>query len=681
MKSILYTFIFIISLPFTGLAQDCITENLVFYTQEEVDNFPINYPSCSEIIYNLNIQSSEVYNLDSLYQITSIGGNLTLYFCTEILDISGLENLNYVGGNLRIDYANSLTSLTGLESIDSIGGFLSLVNTSLTDISALENIASESIDEIFIYNNSQLSNCNAQSICDFISAPTGAVNIYNNAEGCNYPAEIAEQCGISIDCLAFGNYYFNSQSDIDNIQVNYPNCNTFLGDVIIDGNDITNLDSLDYISSIENLVIKNNNLLTDITGIENVSIDSNLSIFNNPALTECNIQSICNYLVAPLGIISIHSNGELCNSPTDIASECGITLDCLPYGNYYFYSQSDIDNFSINYPSCTQLEGDVFIEGDMTNLLGLSEVTSIGNYLSIVLVPNLQSLEGLESLTSVGGWFDIGLADSLIDLSGLENLSTLNNGIYIYYNENLASLDGLENLETLNLDLYLMRNDNLSDLGALSNLTEINGRIIIDDNEVLENLSGLDNISSINGTLQFTDNVQLNDLSALSNLTDGVTFLRISGNENLESLNGINNISIDSLRTLVITDNPLLSYCSVESVCNYLAYSDGLDLISNNSNGCLSEDEVETNCVAFGIEEEDELSVSIYPNPAKSELFISNESNIELEELIIYNQMGQEVMYLNKVESRIDISSLQSGVYLIEIRSSDINKKQIFIKN
>ena len=54
---------------------------------------------------------------------------------------------------------------------------------------------------------------------------------------------------------------------------------------------------------------------------------------------------------------------------------------CLPEG-ITFNTQAQIDNFQTNYPNCTEIEGGVQITGDdITNLDGLSVITSIGEYL------------------------------------------------------------------------------------------------------------------------------------------------------------------------------------------------------------------------------------------------------------------------------------------------------------
>ncbi len=54
---------------------------------------------------------------------------------------------------------------------------------------------------------------------------------------------------------------------------------------------------------------------------------------------------------------------------------------CLPSG-ITFTTQEQIDNFQSIYPNCTEIEGDMIIEGnDITNLEGLSVLTAIGGFL------------------------------------------------------------------------------------------------------------------------------------------------------------------------------------------------------------------------------------------------------------------------------------------------------------
>jgi len=69
----------------------------------------------------------------------------------------------------------------------------------LTSLTGLENVAPGSIGNLTIRNNSALSNCAVESICDYLAAPNGTVTIYNNAPGCNSPEEVLELCFVSLD--------------------------------------------------------------------------------------------------------------------------------------------------------------------------------------------------------------------------------------------------------------------------------------------------------------------------------------------------------------------------------------------------------------------------------------------------------------------------------------------------
>ena len=81
---------------------------------------------------------------------------------------------------------------------------------------------------------------------------------------------------------------------------------------------------------------------------------------------------------------------------------------CLPEG-ITFTTQEHIDSFQVNYPGCNAIEGDVQITYNITNLNGLSVLTSIGGDLAIYY-NGLTNLTGLEGLTSIGGGLEIGTA-------------------------------------------------------------------------------------------------------------------------------------------------------------------------------------------------------------------------------------------------------------------------------
>ena len=149
----------------------CLPEGITFTTQEEIDNFQTNYPYCTEIEGDVEINGDEIQNLNGLDMVTAIGGDL------------------------RINSNDALTSLSGIENITSIGGELRIVfNTSLTSLSGLENIEAATITDLSIFLNTNLSDCDAQSICDYLATPNGTIEIHDNASGCASQSEVQADC-------------------------------------------------------------------------------------------------------------------------------------------------------------------------------------------------------------------------------------------------------------------------------------------------------------------------------------------------------------------------------------------------------------------------------------------------------------------------------------------------------
>jgi hypothetical protein len=85
--------------------------------------------------------------------------------------------------------------LTGLANLTSIGGNLLIAgNTDLTILTGLDNIAPGTINDLSIFGNPSLCDCDVLSICQYLSAPNGAINIHDNASGCNSQEEVESAC-------------------------------------------------------------------------------------------------------------------------------------------------------------------------------------------------------------------------------------------------------------------------------------------------------------------------------------------------------------------------------------------------------------------------------------------------------------------------------------------------------
>ncbi|MFZ4707555.1 MAG: hypothetical protein ACOYMF_16265 [Bacteroidales bacterium] len=295
----------------TVFSQGCLPEGIRFQSQFQVDSFQFYYPGCTVIEGDVFINGG-VYNLYGLSLLTSIGGYLVID-CVPLSDLTGLDALTSIGGALGI-FNTGLVDMTGLGSLDSIGGNLSFGCLSNSDI-----------------------------ICN---------NLYlNNMHG----LESLTHIGRHLNILGNGS--------------------------------LSNLYALSGLTSVGGIDIRSNSSLTSLAGLDNINPNSiiSLTIAGNASLSSCNVQGICNYLVSPGGEVNIYSNAAGCANPAEVAGNCGISLPCLPYGNYYFYSQSDIDSYQSSFSGCTELQGNVSIRGgDISNLSGLLDIHSVNGFCRFV---------------------------------------------------------------------------------------------------------------------------------------------------------------------------------------------------------------------------------------------------------------------------------------------------------
>ncbi len=412
-------------------------------------------------------------------------------------------------------------------------------------------------------------------------------------------------------------------------------------------------------------------------------------------------------------------------------------IPCLPQG-ITFTTQSQIDSFQINYPNCTQVEGNLRISGnDITNLNGLSGLTSIGGNFFILSCHNLSSLTGLNNVNSIGGDFILSDNESLTSMSGLDTLSSIGGYLSLDYNIGLTSLTGLDNLVSIGEDCFIsfcFSLTNLTGLGSLNSIggglyissdtslvsllgmdslttfgnllisycnaltcmdglnyiSSITGAIELYGNNSLSNLAGLENLYSIGGWLYVNSNPVLNSLSGLTNvnsigqificsnnsLTNIIDLMNVNStggnlvicdNNNLTSLSGLDNIEPNSIVSLTISYNAVLSSCAVAGICEYLASPNCIVDISNNDTGCSTVEEVKDSCGITSVSYlNPESLLNIYPNPAIDNITLETTSKGSLS---IHNISGQLLIQheITEQTTTVDVSGLKSGVYLVKV--------------
>ncbi|MBC8465653.1 T9SS type A sorting domain-containing protein [bacterium] len=222
--------------------------------------------------------------------------------------------------------------------------------------------------------------------------------------------------GLSQGCLPNG-ITFNTQSQIDSFSINHPGCTEIEGYVKIRGDDITNLNGLNALTSIVDALTVGdyyggNPALTSLIGLDNlISIGGSLSVENNDAL------------ISLAGLDNVTSIG----GPVLIKYNPLLTT-------------------IVNLSNVISIGGSIFIEdASLTNLTGLNNLISIEGALSLSNINTLTSLTGLENVTTIGGPLVIE-ETSLTTLTELNSVNNIGEELWIGYNNALTSLTGLDNI-------------------------------------------------------------------------------------------------------------------------------------------------------------------------------------------------------------------------------------------
>ena len=127
----------------------------------------------------------------------------------------------------------------------------------------------------------------------------------------------------------------------------------------------------------------------------------------------------------------------LCYLPMSLAGQnCG--------QNITLRSQAEIDNFVTNNGTCTSI-GTLRLEGnDITNIDGLSNITSIGNFFA-EQVPNIENFDGLSNLQTVNNMLFNG-SPKVTNLDGFSSLTRINQELRLSRMTNLTNIEGLSNV-------------------------------------------------------------------------------------------------------------------------------------------------------------------------------------------------------------------------------------------
>ncbi|WP_456441419.1 T9SS type A sorting domain-containing protein [Psychroserpens sp.] len=294
-----------------------------------------------------------------------------------------------------------------------------------------------------------------------------------------------------------------------------------------------------------------------------------------------------------------------------------VSFSQCPPTSGVFTTQAQIDALAIDYPDCNSVSY-LTIEGDdITDLSGLSQITTASN-IRIQNNPLLESLNGFApnfvifNTYQEGNGLRISNNASLTDISALETLvnqSMVESTVGIINNPMLTSLEGLpDSFNTLTW-FSIVNNDALTNLNGIANYSP-GESITVSDNDGLIDLTGLGGFG--------TDRIRISNNANLQSL-DGSEFLyyfdQLSIEDN-QSLTDISAIWVGSWLTYepIIRNNPNLSMCSSQNVCDYFTnmieeYNSLGRIFENNAPGCNSVLEAGYGC---GINSNDDCGSTTY---------------------------------------------------------------------
>jgi len=183
------------------------------------------------------------------------------------------------------------------------------------------------------------------------------------------------------------------------------------------------------------------------------------------------------------------------------AASIGTSVHALaqcPLGDVVLSDQTQVDQFAIDYPDCTEIEGDLTINYslgepiiDLTPLSGLTSVTGALRLERLFFYDEaldetiVTSLEGLENITNVGHLyigspFDLGATYLFDDLSPLNGLSGSIGEFWIRRTEVLSPLPDFPFIETIGY--FRMAN-----VGSVTTTPVFSGLTAVRDFTVVQN--------------------------------------------------------------------------------------------------------------------------------------------------------------------------------------------------
>lgn len=517
----------------------------------------------------------------------------------DLEEITGFSSIDSI--DQMIISRTNLTNLNGFSSATHIRE-LSISNSDIVGLSGLQNVSS--MDDLYLFDNEDMLNISLPGVT------LKNLKLHNNNS-------LQFLTGISLD------------ADVGTIEMqNLDNLTTFdILNTVQTAQDIDIKfsipisDAFSQLQSVGNIKLRGAftdngvNLFPNLTtasrlelyfgvGLSDLSLLANIQSIGELHLTNTGFQSLNNLSPNITSLDEFRLYG--CNSLNDLSglnnlSHCGIL------GLHNSLNLQDISALS-NLTSCENLN--ISHCNSLPSLSGLTGLTTLVS-LSIANNDELISLTGLDNLTQIEGSILLGHNSVLQNINsiGFINPNAITNLIiqdnpalshcnvnsicsYLEFDVGPATIEnnayGCKSVNHVEVacgitDCLSSGNDTLRTQADIHNFASLahnchdlpGGLYLIDDGtDPIVFLQPLHFIETIGGDLV----IKNTSLSSLNGFDDGIHTLTsidgeliIDNNELLIDINELGGLDGGSITRLTITDNPILSICKVNPVCDYVS--------------------------------------------------------------------------------------------------------------
>lgn len=301
-------------------------DEITLTRQSQIDSFPIYFPGCTSV-KKLTIEGRgaipAITNLNALAQITEIREDLFIYR-TGVTSLGALNNITTINNYLWLDSNYALIS-TDLTNLTKMRGLVFVGSPKLENMDGLFSGLSHTDMWSVILGDLGLNDFSAfssiQSVFNFSVANCPNITSLDGFENLN-----SAPYGMQL----FGNENLTDISQLDQI-TRTANLSIYVC------NKLASLQGLHNIITIDGVIklVANQAMTTladfheDLVILNQNEENNKVEIRSNSQLSVCDAPFLCNYL-GNGGEAEIVSNAEGCNSPTEIAAKCGVTLGCDP---------------------------------------------------------------------------------------------------------------------------------------------------------------------------------------------------------------------------------------------------------------------------------------------------------------------------------------------------------------